>query len=1284
MAPAANANANAIVTADTLPLSLSQLEVWRDQRAWPGSAHLNLGGTAFFEGPLDVARLKRALSQLVVENAALRLVLQPDGTQRLLPVFEPVLHMIDMSAEREPRQAMRYWWQHWMRQPFALHDGTPPWRFALLRAHDQLHGGTIQFHHLIMDGWGTTQVMKRWSDIYNRMAAGDDSVAPSDDSYLSFITESHAYRQSDAFARDATFWRAQLPSLPEPLLQRRQPGARAGGLPDAHLVVESLPRADYDRLERQAATQGITPFNFFLAAIALYFARVGERGQVLVGVPTLNRGGRRYRDTMGMFVGVMGINVAVAPDMTAAELVSAVGAIMRSALRHPRYPLSELARDLEVVRSGRDGLFDVLLSFERQDYQVAFGAAELVESRQLFCGTARYPLGITVCEFHARQDLELVLEGSAAYFTTQAAAALAARLWHIVQALAAEPARRVAELPVLQADEFHHIVHARHASVRRHVQPRSYVASFEQHAAQNPGAVCLVWDGGQMDYGTVNRRANQLAHRLIGLGAGRDRIVAVAMPRSPDLVLAMLAIAKAGAAYLPLDADAPLARLAVVLQDSAAVALLVQQPDWNRLAPLHVHTVVGSWEPGLSEMPLDAPPATAAPDDLAYVLFTSGSTGRPKGVMIEHAVLARRLQWLSRAYGVTAQDRTGQATQATFDPSLIELCLPLVHGASIALAPPGRLLPRSLADFALRHGVTIMAFVPSTLGGFLDAVAGRAGLALRVACCGGEVLAPELARRYLSVTGARLFNVYGPTEACIFATAWACQSDDAAAVLPVGLPVDDTVIHVLDRQLHPVPDGVSGEVFIGGRGLARGYLNQPELSAASFVADPFRPGERLYRTGDKGTLDHQGRLHFQGRLDRQVKLRGYRIELGEIEAALLAVEGVAQAAARKVETGAQPVIHAWVAPARPDDHERLQQALRVRLPDYMVPAAICSLPILPTSSSGKIDYAALPDATPAAQARVVGRGPANPREAELLALWQAELGPKPLSVQDNFFDVGGDSLTAISILTGVERMLRRRIPLYLLTENPTVERFAAALDKELTPPDLLVQLGPGTASNILYVAASGHGDLLRLQTLADALGGHCDLRMLQPPSGPKAFRRIKQLAQMYADGIAAQGQPPGFIAGFSIGGIAALETARLLEQRGMPPRGLILIDTVFPKAMWGGTFYWRLFTALVRLLRLQELSINGRRLGAMVNDAGLVAQVKAMGGYRAGAFGGPTTLIKTSGLLFWGKPLFGGWRKLMGERLRERQIAGLHGSIFAPGQVRDLAMVLNDITRPEP
>ncbi len=1266
-----------------LPLSLSQREVWRDQSAWPSSAHLNIGGGAFLVGALDLPRFERALARLVQENEALRLAPHADGTQTLLPHVDSNLRIVDLGSAAEPRQAMRSWWQDWIRQPFVL-DGTPPWRFALLRANDALHGLTIQFHHLVMDGWGTSHVMQRWSEIYNAMGAGEEPVTLKDPGYRAFIEESNVYMHSPAFERDAAYWRAQLPTLPPPLVQWKDVASRRqGGLPPAHLAVERIARADYDCLHQYAATLGVTPFNFFLAALALYFARVNDRENVVIGVPSLNRGGRRYKETLGMFVGVMVVNLPVSAAMSAGELLAGVGSTMRAALRHPRYPLSEFARALEVVRSGRDGLFDLLLSFERQDYAVSFGSAELVDSRQLFSGTARYPLGVTVCEFHAEQDLELVLECSAGYFAGNEVAPLAKRIWHIVQGLAFEPAAPVGEVSILPPHERQQLIYGQHAHIVWHDQPAPYIVLFERHAALQPQATALVWDGGRMDYQTLDLRANQLAHRLVGLGAARDKIVAVAIARSPDLVLALLAITKAGAAYLPLDPDAPVARLAVILEDSGAVSLLIQEESWERLAHLHTHTAVTSWHQALVDPPIPGPPAIPAPGDLAYVLFTSGSTGRPKGVMVEHATLSRRLAWLSRAYAVTAHDRSALATQATFDPSLIELCLPLVHGASIALAPAGRLRPESVAEFAIRHAVTIMAFVPSTLSGFLDAAANHPGLMLRVACCGGEVLSPELAQRYLSVTKARLFNVYGPTEACIFATAWECESHPSGVALPIGLPIDDTCIYVLDRLLRPVPHNVAGEIFIAGDGLARGYLNRPDLTREVFLDDPFRPGARMYRSGDRGWLDPDGRLHFLGRLDRQVKLRGYRVELGEIEAALLAIEGVTQAAAKLVQHNGRPMIHAWAATTSGHGPDSLQRVLRVRLPDYMIPGAISILPLLVSSGAGKIDYDALPEITEQLPL-AVARGPASKLERDLLALWEDVLDRRPLSVHDNFFDAGGDSLAAVSILAGAERMLARKIPLYLLTEHPTVERLVLALGAELSHPGLMVSLGPASANVPFYLAASGHGDRMRFQNLAEAMAGVCDLRMLQPPID-EPVKRIADLAMLYADSIQAQGSTPGFIAGFSVGGIAALETARLLEQRGAPVRGLILIDTVYPKAVWGGTFYWRTFGWLVRHLRIQDLSLNGRRLGAMFNDPGLVAQVMGMRGYRPGAFSGPTMLIKTVGLSRWYGMLFRSWRKLMGPNLSEHQISGLHGSIFEAGNVGELAALLADVVRtPEP
>ena len=1272
---AANASSLSYVT---LPLSLSQREIWRDQCAWPDSAHLIIGGCGFASGPFDLARFKQALVLLVEENDALRLAPMPDGRQRLLERLDPVLEVVDISAAPDPEQALIAWWQEQLVHPFKF-DGSPPWRFALLRAHDQWNGIVMQFHHLVMDGWGTTLTMKRWSEIYNMLEPGGTLVLGEAPSYRQFIEESNTYAASDAFLRDAAYWRAHILTLPPPVITRRYGDSRRHGVAPARMSVQPIARSDYDRMVNHVAAQGMTPFNFFLAALVLYFSRVSNQENVLVGVPTLNRGGRRYRQTPGMFVGVLVLNIEVTPAMTAGLLVASVVAAMRGALRHPRYPLSELGRAMEVVRSGRDGLFDVLLSFEQQDHEVSFGAARRAGSRQLFSGVSRYPLGVTVCEFHAGQDLELALEASSACFPDDEVGLLGLRLWHITQALAFEPGALVRELAIVPPQERRELLVTRHESIVCHDVTQPFIALFERHAALQPQATSLVWDGGRMDYLALNQCANQLAHRLVALGVTRGSIVAAAIERSPDMVVSVLAIAKAGAAFLPLDPDAPVARLAAILEESAAAALLIQEDRWERLAYLHTRTVVTNWNQAPDAGRASGPAVTPAAGDLAYVLFTSGSTGRPKGVMVEHAALSRRLAWLSRAYGVTASDRSALATQATFDPSLIELCLPLVHGASIALAPAGRLHPASVAEFAIRHAVTIMAFVPSTLGNFLDAAQNRPDLKLRVACCGGEVLSPELAQRYLKGTKARLFNVYGPTEACIFATAWECTESLSAEALPVGSPIDDTRIYVLDAQLRPLPFGVAGEIYIGGGGLARGYVNQHELTREVFVDDPFQAGARMYRSGDRGWLGRDGQLHFQGREDRQIKLRGYRIELGEIEAALLAVEGVTQAAAKLVERQGRPLIHAWVAATGGHDPDSLQRVLRVRLPDYMVPSAIGVFASLATGSAGKIDYDALPEIADALP-RPLARGPGSRLERDFITLWEDVLEHRPLSVHDNFFDVGGDSLAAVSILAGAEALLGRKIPLYLLTEHPTVERLVQALEAEVRQPGLMVDFGPVVSPVPLYLAASGHGDLMRFQTLAQAMTGICDLRMLQPPM-ERPVKRIADLAALYADSIQAQGAMPGFIAGFSVGGIAALETARLLRQRGVPVPGLILIDTVYPKAVWGGTFYWRVFGWLVRNLRIQDLSINGRRLGAMFNDPGLVAQVMAMSGYRVAAFPGPTILIKTSGLSRWDRALFGAWRKLMGNNLSERQIAGLHGSIFESRNVGELAALLAGIVR---
>lgn len=1262
---------------DCLPLSLSQREVWLDQCAWPDSTHLNIGGGGFIKGTFDFAAFSDALKDLVAQNESLRLVPDYHGRQRLLASYQPALQVVDLSATARPEEERRRWVEQTISQSFQLGE-SPPWRFALLRVEDDLHWLSIQFHHLIMDGWGTSQVMRRWVDLYNGRVR---SLAPQpvdDPGYLSFIAESLEYRLSSAFYTDGAFWRETLPTLPAALLERRRHQEGNRRIASAISSTLQLSRADYDCLNSRLVDAGSSLFTYIIAVLALYFSRVQNRPELVIGIPSLNRGGKRFKNTLGMFVGVFPLVLQVKPAMTVAGLIAAVNTALRAALRHQRYPLSELGKRLQAIRHRRDSLFDLLFSFERQDYALNFGdTAVSMGARQVFSGLARYPLGITLGEFHPDQDAELTLEASSACFEEAEVACLGRRLAHLMMTMIDAPDVRIDDVDILPPEERIALVSAGMQGSADLPLPQPYFHKFEQQARDNPRATALVWDGGQMDYGTLDDFAERLAGSLRALGAGKDKIVALMLERSPEMVAAVLGVAKAGAAFLPLDIDAPLARLHTLIAGSRASALLIQERNRPRLAALHALTLSID-DPAFSAKPQEhtAPACDVQGGDLAYVLFTSGSTGMPKGVMVEHAALSLRLDWIARAWGVSAADRTGHVTQLTFDPALLEILMPLRCGASVALAPAGRQLPGSLGSFAIRHSVTIMALVPATARGLLDSAGSSSKLRLRVACCGGEVLPPDLAQRFLGETRAILYNVYGPTEATIFATAWRCKSDSADDPVPVGYPVEGTRIYVCDAQGRLLPFGVSGEVCIAGNAIARGYLHQPELDPDAFRPDPFWPGQRMYRTGDQGWLSVDGNLHFQGRLDRQIKLRGYRIEPGEIESAMRSINGVLQAAVKRVEIDGTPLIYAWAAVAEGLRPLALREGLAARLPDYMLPAGISVLHELPVTPTGKIDFDALPAPLPMAGSKA-SRPPLGRIECALTELWEAALERKHINVHDNFFDIGGDSLAAVEILAGIERQLAQKVSFHQLLENPSIEQLAQSLGQGKVDSELLVVLNHHAGRMPLYLAASGHGDLLRFQELATALGDVCDFYMLQPPR-TTAIGSTYQLAGLYAEQIENRGKP-GFLAGFSVAGIAALELARILQDRGMTIPGLILIDTVYPGRLLRGAFFWRMLGWTARHLNFLELSMNGRHLGAMISDPGLVAQIEAMASYRPADYAGAVFLLKSTGLSRWDRWLFRPWEKVLRQTVHQIAVPGLHGSIFEKANVERLSHALKDI-----
>lgn len=1272
-----------------LPLSLSQREVWLDQRAWPGSAHLHIGGFAFLHGPLDLGLLRLSLQQLVDENEALRLQPLPEeGGQRLLETLVAPLDILPLDPGQDARAAMLAWWQRECHQRFDL-ALAPPWRCVLLTDGHGLHGLSIRFHHLIMDGWSTQLFMQRWTERYTALQQDLTPARAEPGAYLAFIEAGRDYLGSAACLRDADYWAGQWPTLQEPALPPRHPLRAPDRLPRAHLARLLVPRRELQPLQSALQALDASLFDAALSAIALYLQRSRGIEHLAVGMPSLNRSGARWRQTLGMFVSVQPLLLHLQPQMRIGALLAEGRHQARTGLRHARYPLSETAHRLQLMRSGRDSLLDVMVSLERQSYALGFGPCRLEQARQSFGEEARYPLALTLCEFGDAEEVELVLELSERCFEADEAELLLRRLWHLMKLLPGALDSPLDAPALMPQEESWALIHGLHKNLASTEAPQPVWLQFSRQAGLNPEAVALVWDDppGQaqsMSYAELQQRSLALESALLGAGLREGQVIALLLDRSPALLTALFAAWRCGACVLPLSTELPQDRLAELLDTAAPALLLGSRQDVLRWSSGAL--------PGLALSPLgDALDTPLSPKgrgdarllhDSAYLLFTSGSTGRPKAVRMGHDALARRLAWLARRWQIGPQDRSVQQVQPSFDPALIELLLPLIQGGSVALMPPGRHHPERLAAFMQRHHASFCALVPSSLAGLLAGLQKHPVPSLRVACCGGEVLTPALSNRFLAETGAALFNVYGPTEACIFASAWPCEPWPETEALPLGPAVDDTRIYVLDEQQRPQPFGVSGEVWLAGPTLAQGYLD-PRDTAAAFLPDPFHPGERMYRSGDRGWLDVQGRLHFAGRRDRQLKLRGYRIDLGDVEAACLKLPGVHQAAVQCLDTGEGPRLHAWLAGPRAQAEPALAALLRQRLPDYMVPSSLTLLPELPLGSSGKLLLDQLPP-PPQAAGPSTEAPAASAWEAELQRLWCEHLKRAVIGLEQNFFDLGGDSLAALAILGAMEERLGRRLPLQLIVDHPTVRQLAFALSAPQAAEGVLLPLSRDMQAPRLYVAASGHGDVLRLQTLARALEGRLSVLMLQPPR--EAPARMDALAEVYADAIASE-QPRRFwLAGFSVGGVSALACCRALEARGIAPQGLVLLDSIHPEAVIGGTSSWRALGWLVRRLHVQDLSMNGRRLGAMFADPGLVAQVMALRNHRVEPCACPVWLLKTTGLLRWNRLLFQGWQRLFGERLHSTVVRGLHGSMFEPEHVQHLAdsLLALSTTRVEP
>ncbi|WP_156103776.1 non-ribosomal peptide synthetase, partial [Pectobacterium betavasculorum] len=1033
-----------------LALSFAQQRLWfLMQLEARVSAAYHIAGGVILSGALNCDALQAALDRVVVRHEVLRtrfVAVNGIPNQQVHSAEPFLLIRHDLRNSPDAEEALRRLAQDEAAMPFDVtQDG--PIRGRLVRLDGQRHALLVTMHHLVSDGWSLARLMDELNVLYPAFCEGEnDPLPPLAIQYADYAAWQRQWMQGGVLQTQLAYWREQLADVP-PLLElptdRPRPAAQdyVGGRVDFRLDA-----ALTGELTTLAARHGATLYMTLLTSWAILLYRLSGQEDIVIGSPVAGRTRTELEPLIGFFVNTLALRCRVDGEATVATLLGQVKATMLAAQAHQDLPFEQLVEALNPTRSlAHSPLFQTLFIWQ----DAADDALRLK--------------GLTAEPFSAGQvttqfDLSMMLgsrgdclEGSIEYASSlfeRETVARYAEIWQVLlRALVRDEGLAVDQLLLLTKAQRQQVLYEWNATRKDYPNDRCLHQLIEAQIVRTPQAVALVYDNRRLSYDEMNRRANQLAHVLLAQGVGPDVRVAICLPRSLEMVVAVLAVLKAGGAYVPIDPAYPVERINYMLEDSEPRALIVSG-DLPAQLPEGVVLIDLAHADDIRRMPASNPDGQGVqPHHLAYVIYTSGSTGKPKGVMIEHRAIVNRLMWMQDEYRLVGDDVVLQKTPLGFDVSVWELFWPLMVGVPLVLARhEGQKDPEYLAQLIQRQAVTTVHFVPPMLQAFLSCDAASRCDSLRRVICSGEGLGSALARQAIvRLPLAALFNLYGPTEAAVDVTAWPASGRDISPVVPIGRPIANTQTYVLDGLGQPVPVGVSGELYLGGVQLARGYLNRAALTAASFVADPFSgdPEARLYKTGDRVRWRADGVLEYLGRNDHQVKIRGFRIELGEIEVRLSAHDAIDDCvvAARREENGEMRLVAYYLA-GETQEASELHGWLAEKLPDYMLPSAWVHLKAWPLTPNGKLDRRALPAPDLSAYQRQAYTAPQGEAEAGLAELWAELLGLEQIGRYDNFFTLGGHSLLAIQMVARIRHTQGREVALSALFTQPVLADFA--------------------------------------------------------------------------------------------------------------------------------------------------------------------------------------------------------------------------------------------------
>ncbi|HSR69915.1 MAG TPA: amino acid adenylation domain-containing protein [Acidobacteriota bacterium] len=1009
-------------------LSPAQHRLWLVSQVEDRDASYNVPVAMTIDGPLRVRTLGRCLALILRRHQILRSVIRSlDGRPHLVVPEQAAgsgLSLIDLSRLPEP-QGRRYGrsvLHSIARVPFDLERG-PLFRAALVRFSDERHALLLNAHHIVMDGWSVDVLLRELTQAYRLNSAQESPPLPElPIQYSDFARWQREHLRGQELQRQKDYWKrhlsAPLPELELPIDFSRPPRMfHRGGRETTRLA------ADTSRLLRRLSRdEKVTLFMTLLALWKVLLLRYSGQTDIIVGTPIANRDRRELKDLIGFFANTLALRTDLSGDPSFRTLLSRVREVTTAAYRHPDLPFESLVEEIGVARDpSRHPLFQVafvLQNFETSEIEIPHLA---LGPLQLETKTAKFDLTLEMVD--DGETLEGCLEYDSDLFKASTAARMLRHFRFLAQQAASHPDRRLSRLRLLRAEERRQAVETWNQTSTSFPHRQSICALFEAQAAQRPQAVALSFQGCQLSYGELNRQANKLARHMTTLGVDDECPVAVYMNRSPQLIVCFLAILKAGGAYLPLDPDYPPERLSFMLKDGAAKVLLTNSRIGRSLPEHSARTVCleRDWEEISRYSPQDLS-AVIPSSRLAYIMYTSGSTGRPKGIGIPHQAVVRLV--LNTNYiGLEAGDILAQASNSSFDAATFEIWGALLAGARlVGLQREVTLSPQQLSSSIARHQIGILFLTTALFNQMSTVLPGGFG-SLKHLLFGGEAVDPERVRNILrNGPPRRLLHVYGPTESTTYAS-WHLVKDvpPRSLTVPIGKPLANTRIYLLDENLEPLPAGLAGGLFIAGQGLARGYWKRPSLTAERFIPDPFSPtpGGRMYRTGDLARFQEDGSIEFLGRRDHQVKIRGFRIELPEIEIALGRHPQIAEVCvtAPRRQSGDRCLVAYFAVKGEkaPSDGE-LRDGLSRELPSYMIPAAFVRLESLPLNANGKVDHEALPQ--PDLSRPRIGQTfvePTSEEEKALAEVWRRTLALEKVGINDSFYQLGGDSIVAIQL-----------------------------------------------------------------------------------------------------------------------------------------------------------------------------------------------------------------------------------------------------------------------------